>query len=147
MRRAGGFRLAGGNAEGQGAVETALVVLTVISMILFVMEMGRILLVQQFIGERARATARAAVVNSWTAAQVQNYLVYNSTSGSGAGYLGLLPSQVAYVTLGTPGAADYRVQVKVSGVPVLTWIPYIAGQYTLAPIVTTMPAQSLGAAN
>jgi hypothetical protein len=39
------------------------------------------------------------------------------------------------------------MQVKVSGVPVLTWIPYIAGQYTLPPIVVTTPVQSLGAVN
>lgn len=139
--------VAGRNEKGGGALETALVALTLISMILFIMEMGRILLIQQFIGERARSTARAAVVNNWTAPQAQNFLVYNSTSGNGVGYLGLLPSQVSYATLGTAGAADYRVRVKVSGVPVLTWIPYMAGQYTLAPIIATMPVQSLGAAN
>jgi Flp pilus assembly protein TadG len=147
MRKAGGKRVGGRNERGGGALETALVALTLISMILFIMEMGRILLMQQFIGERARATARAAVVNGWTAPQAQNYLVYNNTSGNGAGYLGLLPSQVSYATLGTSGTADYRVQVKVSGVPVFTWIPYIARQYTLAPIVATMPAQSFGATN
>ncbi|HEV2198751.1 MAG TPA: hypothetical protein VGR73_02950 [Bryobacteraceae bacterium] len=147
MKLAEGIKIAGDHERGGGALETALVVLTLISMILFIMEMGRILLVQQFIGERARATARAAVVNNWTAAQAQNYLVYNSISGTGVGYLGLIPSQVSYATRGSSGTADYRVQIKVSGVPVLTWIPYIAGQYTLAPIVATMPAQSLGAAN
>jgi hypothetical protein len=143
-------------------VEGALVMLTVLGMLIFIMDMGRILLIQQFVTERARITVRTAVVNNWDQNAVQNYLVYNSTvapgnggndfgNGAGdqkpAGYLGLLPSQVSYSALGTAGAADYRLQVTVSGVPAFTWIPYIAGTYALAPMVATMPAQSLGATN
>jgi hypothetical protein len=131
-------------------VETALVMITVLAMIIFAMDMGRILLLQQFISERARATVRSAVVNNWDATATKNYLVYNSATaptGNPPGYLGLLTSQVSYQVLGTSGAPDYRLQVKVTGVPVFTWIPYIAGQYTLAPVVATMPAQSLGATN
>ena len=112
--------------------------------------LGRILLIQQFITERARATVRSAVVNNWTSTATQNYLVYNSTtapSGGGAGFLGLQTSNVTYQTLGTSGNPDYMIQVKVSGVPAVTWIPYISGTYTLAPITATMPAQSLGATN
>ena len=136
--------------RGAGMVETVLVLLTVMGMTIFIMDMGRILLVQQYTSERARVTVRQAVVNNWTATQAQNYLVYNSTTapnGGGAGYMGLLTSQVTYQTLGTAGTPDYRLQVKVSGVPALTWIPYISGTYTLAPIIATMPAQSLGATN
>ncbi len=131
-------------------LETALVLLTVIGMLIFIMDMGRIMLLQQFIGERTRVTVRNAVVNSWTATQTANYLVYNNTTAptdGGTGYLGLLTSQVSYNALGTSGTPDYRLQVKVTGVPVWTWIPYIAGMYTLAPIVATMPAQVLGATN
>jgi hypothetical protein len=131
-------------------LETALVLLTVIGMLIFIMDMGRIMLLQQFIGERARVTVRNAVVNSWSATQTANYLVYNNITaptGGGTGYLGLLTSQVSYSALGSSGTPDYRLQVKVTGVPVWTWIPYIAGQYTLAPIVATMPAQTLGATN
>jgi hypothetical protein len=136
--------------RGQTMVESALVFIPLVSMIIFVMDMGRILLLQQYIGERARATVRIAVVNNWNATEVADYLVYNSTTappGGGPGFLGLLTSQVTYSTLGISGAADYRLQVKVSGVPVLTWIPYMANQYTLAPVVATMNAQSQGATN
>jgi Flp pilus assembly protein TadG len=136
--------------KGSSMLETALVLLTLLAMIIFIMDMGRILLVQQFLSERVRATARRAVVNNWDATATKNYLVYNTTTapaGGGPGYLGLLTSQVSYQTLGTSGNPDYRVQVKVSGVPALTWIPYIPGSYTLAPTTATMPAQSLGATN
>ena len=135
------------NQKGAAALEGTLVLLTLMGMIIFIMDMGRILLMQQFIAERARTTVRNAVVHNWDATSTKNFLCYNSTTaptGGGAGYLGLLPSQVSYQTLGTSGNADYRLQVKVTGVPVLTWIPYISGSYTLAPIIATMPAQSLG---
>jgi len=131
-------------------VESALVLLTLLAMIIFILDVGRLLLMQQFVAERARSTVRTAVVNSWDATATKNYLVYNNTTApqnGGAGYMGLLTSQVSYQALGTSGAADYRLQIKVSGVPALTWIPYIAGSYTLAPIIATMPAQSLGASN
>ena len=138
------------NQKGANILESALVLLTVLGMFLFIMDMGRILLIQQFITERARATVRSAVVNNWTAAATQNYLVYNSTTapnGGGAGFLGLQTSNVTYQTLGTSGTPDYMLQVKVSGVPAVTWIPYISKTYTLAPITAAMPAQSLGATN
>jgi len=111
-------------------------------------------MMEQYITARAQATARAAAVNNWTAANVQNYLVYNSISAPGAqgggstsGLMGLLTSQVSYATLGTSGTADYRLQVTVSGVPAFQWIPFIAGSYTLPKVVATIPAQSLGLTN
>ena len=138
------------NQKGANILESALVLLTIMGMFLFIMDMGRILLIQQFITERTRATVRNAAVNNWNAVAAQNYLVYNSTtapSGGGVGFLGLQTSNVSYQTVGTLGAPDYMIQVKVSGVPAVTWIPYIANTYTLAPITAAMPAQSLGATN
>ena len=141
-------RRARNGQKGSSMVEMALVLLTLLSMILFILDMGRILLIQQYITERARTTVRQAAVNNWSATSAQNYLVYNSTTapnGGGAGLLGLLTSQVTYQTLGTLDSS--RVQIKVSGVPALVFIPFISGTYTLAPIVATMPSQSLGATN
>ena len=135
------------NQKGAGMLETALVTLTLVGMIIFIVDIGRILLIQQFVTERTRVTVRNAVVNNWDATATKNFLVYNNTTapdGGGPGYLGLLTSQVSYTTLGTAGQPDYRLQVKVSGIPVLTWIPHIAGQFTLPPVTATMPAQSLG---
>jgi len=136
--------------KGAAMLETALVLMTVVGMIIFVLDMGRMLLTQQFITERARVTIRAAVVNNWTADATANFLCYNSTTAPGGdnttpGYLGLKPSYVSYQTLGTSTAPDYRLQLTVSGVPMLTWIPFISGSYSAAPITVTMPAQSLGA--
>jgi hypothetical protein len=135
-------------------VEGALVLLTVVSMILFVFDMGRMLLTQQFIAERTRVTARMAAVNNWNSTAVANYLCYNVTTTPElvggvlpSGFLGLVPSKVSYTTLGTAGAPDYRLKVTVSGVSVLTWIPYMSNNFTAAPVTATVPAQSLGATN
>ena len=90
------------------------------------------------------------MVNNWNVAAAQNYLVYNSTTapnGGGAGFLGLQTSNVTYQSVGTAGTSNYLLQVKVSGIPATTWIPFISGTYTLPPITATMPAQSLGATN
>ncbi|MCU1339770.1 MAG: TadE family protein [Bryobacterales bacterium] len=138
------------NQKGATFVETSLVLLTMLGMVIFIMDMGRILLMQQYITERARTTVRSAVVNDWTSTAAANYLVYNSTTapnGGGAGFIGLQTSQVSYQKLGIAGAPDYRVQIKVTNVPALVLTPYMAGTYTLAPIVATMPAQSLGSTN
>ena len=136
--------------KGAALVESTLVLLTIIGMIVFVMDMGRILLVQQFIVERAQATVRSAAVNNWTSAQVANFFCYdNATAPNGdsttPGYLGLLPSQVTFNTLGTSTASDYRLQVVVSGVPLWTWVPFMSGRYTAPTVTATYPAQSLGA--
>ena len=42
---------------------------------------------------------------------------------------------------------DARYQVTVHGVPLFTWVPYIAGQYTAPSVIATAPVQSLGATN
>lgn len=132
--------------KGANMVEMALVLLTLMGMILFVVDMGRILLTEQFITERTRTTLRQAVVNNWTTTQMQNVLCYNSTAaGTGPGYMGLITSNVTAAYLGSSSAPDYRLQIKVSGVTVSTWVPGMAGSYTLPTVTLTMPAESLGA--
>lgn len=136
--------------RGSAMVETALVLLTALAMILFIMDMGRVLLTEQFIAERARTAVRSAVVNSWDSTAVANYVVYGTTSGqqgSPAGLMGLTPSQVTYTTVADTGVGDGRYQVTVQGIPLFTWVPYIAGQYTTGPITATAPIQSQGASN
>jgi len=144
-------------------VETALVFIVVMSMILFIVDMGRILLIQQFIAERARVGVRNAVVNNWDATAVANFVVYGSPaapgsggdnehapgqgSGNPVGLLGLTTSQVTLTKVADSGIGDARYQVTIQGVSLFTWIPYIAGKYNAPPISATAPVQSLGATN
>jgi Flp pilus assembly protein TadG len=145
--------------RGAALVETALVLTTLLGMIVFIVDMGRILLIQQFIGERARVGVRSAVVNNWDASQVANYVVYGSPGSAQnsvgndqsntqqPGFLGLLPSQVTFTSYPDSGIGDARYQVTVQGVPLFTWIPFMAGQYNSPTVTATMPVQSLGATN
>lgn len=136
--------------RGSALVEGALVLLVLMMTLIFIIDMGRMLLIQQYITERTRLTTRKAVVNHWTGTQVKNYLVYGSADTAtltAPGRLGLLPSQVTYTALGTAGTPTYRLQMKVSGVPALLFIPKLAGRYTLPTMIATLPAQSLGATN
>jgi hypothetical protein len=128
-------------------VETVLILLLVLGMVIFVLDMGRLLLVQQFLTERSRATVRVAVVNNWSQTDVRNYFCFNSTSAPAGsndttlGLLGIQPSQVSYDTT----TMSCCVSVKVSGVKALLFIPQMAGTYTLAPITVSYPKQSMGA--
>ena len=135
--------------RGAAMIETALVLTVALSMILFIVDMGRILLTQQFISERARVAVRSAVVNNWNSDQVQNYVAYGSTSapsegGTTPGFMGLLPSEVTFNTVADSGIGDARYQVIVQGVPMFTWIPYIAGKYYAPAVTATAAVQSQG---
>ena len=136
--------------RGAVFVESALVLITLLSMILFIMDMGRILLLQQFITERARVGVRYSVVNNWDQTAVQNYVVYGSTTapqGGGPGFLGLRTSQVSFSTIADSGVGDARNQIIVSGFTFPVFIPWMYGTYTGPTITATAPTQSLGATN
>lgn len=138
--------------RGAALVETALVFTATVSMILFIVDMGRILLTQQFISERARVGVRNAVVNNWNATSVSNYVAYGTTTTppggtSAPGFLGLTANEVTLTTYADSGIGDARYTVTVSGVPLWTWIPYMAGRYTAPTIIATAPVQSQGATN
>lgn len=138
--------------RGQSLVESALVLLSLLVMILFVMDMGRVMLLGQYVTERARMAARAATVNNWTDRQVANYLVFGKTqmpddSAGKPGFLGLLTSQVSYTVLGSQRNGDLRVQVKVSGIQAVMFVPWMASRYTFPAVTVELPAQSLGATN
>ena len=137
--------------RGAALVETALVFTAALAMIVFIVDMGRILLTQQYISERAQAAVRSAVVNNWDATSVKNYVVYGSTtapgSGVAAGLMGLTTSEVTFNTIADSGIGGGRYQVIVQGVPMFTWIPYMAGRYTAPTVTATAPVQSQGATN
>jgi len=138
--------------RGAALLETALVFSVTLSMIVFIVNMGQILLTQQFISERARVGVRSAVVNNWNATAVANYVAYGTTTtpagGTGAsGLMGLMANEVRLTTYADSGIGDARYQVTVSGVPLFSWIPYMAGKYTAPTIIVTAPVQSGGATN
>lgn len=141
--------------RGAALLETALVFTVALSMIVFIVDMGRILLTQQFIAERARVGVRNAVVNNWDATAVANYVAYGSTTAptgtdqnsTPPGFLGLTPSEVTLTTYADSGIGDARYKVTVQGVQLFTFIPYIAGNYHAPAVTATAAVQSQGATN
>ncbi len=97
-----------------------------------------------------KSAVRSAVVNNWNSTSVKNYVVYGSTTapdGGGAGLMGLTTSEVAFNSIADSGIGDARYQVTISGGPLFTWIPYMAGRYTAPTVIATAPVQSQGATN
>jgi len=134
------------NQKGQTILESSLVFIAVISMLLFIVDMGRLLFLQQYFAERARAGARWAAVNTYDSTSIKNYVCYNSTTGSGTGLFGLSPSNVTVTPI--PNATTpTSIQVTISGFQTIRLIPYIAGTFTNPPVSAVAPAQSLGATN
>ncbi|MBL0156812.1 MAG: hypothetical protein IPP47_06865 [Bryobacterales bacterium] len=140
-------------------VESALVLMGLLMMVL-ILDMGRVLFLQQFITERARATARAAPVNDWDEWKVRGFFCYNnpdthftddddehSFHNTTPGLLGIKPLQVSYAVLGSSNTPNYRVRVTVSNVRALMFLPYYAKSFILPPVSFEFPAQSMGASN
>ena len=146
--------------KGQALVETALIFMAVLGTVVFILDIGHLTLMENFITERTREAARNAAVNNWTSSQVANYLVYNdpnstlgntnNVNGAQPGYMGLTTSEVTTTYEGTAGTPDYRVQVKVSGVSVFPiqlfneWGLIGTGSFSAPPVVVTVPMQSAG---
>jgi Flp pilus assembly protein TadG len=143
-----------GSCRGQSLVESTFVLLTLVAMIIFIVDMGRIMLSEEYLVERARAAARMAAVNNWAQADVANYVAYNSTTAPGGGgtstpgLMGVLPSNVTYsAPTGAAGDPSNYVTVSIHDVTAFANIPYMSGRYTLPTITVSLPAQSLGATN
>jgi Flp pilus assembly protein TadG len=135
--------------RGAAMLETALVVITFLCMVLFILDMGRILLFDQLLGERIRVAARSAAVRSYDAGDIENYLCYNSLNAPGGdrnspGFFGLKPAMVTVQRLGTPGKWDDRIRVTIQDYPVVTMIPGFSGSFKLKPVSATIPVASLG---
>ncbi|MEP6534062.1 MAG: hypothetical protein ABJF23_02000 [Bryobacteraceae bacterium] len=138
--------------KGSSLIESSFTFLITISLILFIMDVGRFLLTQQYVAERVRLVARLAVVNDWDAPSIQNYLCYGTITAPAGnpaprGLFGLTPSNVASVWRGTATSPDYRLQITVSGLPVLTFVPMMPNNLSIIPVTATAAAQSLGATN
>jgi hypothetical protein len=138
--------------KGAVLLEGSFVMLSAMAILMFTMEMGRLLFFQQYYNDRARAAARLAVVNDWTQAMTANYVCYNSTTAPAGGsatpgFLGVLPSHVTLSILGSAATHDARYRVRVAGIPMLVLLPWIRGTYTAPAAVATIPVESMGASD
>ena len=137
--------------KGQTLVESALVLVSLLAMLLFLLDTSRYLFLSQYLDERASATARLAAMRGWTQSDVQNYFCYNRIDEpAGArrrGWMGIEPRQVSLAAIGDPASPEYRIKVTVSKVPAVLFTPFLAGAHTLPEVSVETPAQSMGSRN
>lgn len=138
--------------SGSAMLESALVLLTFVCMLLFIFDMTRILLFEQYFAERVRAGARAAAVGAYDAAAIKNLVCYNSRTAPGGntntpGLFGLTPLYVTVQRSGTAGKWDDRIRVTIQNFPVSTAIPFFPATMKLPRVTATFPVASLGASN
>ena len=134
--------------RGSSLVEGTLVFLSLMAMILFVMDAGRLLFTMQYASERARAGARYATVHTYDADAIINYIVYNNPNMSGdpppVGLMGLTRDKVSVSRLNA-GMIKERIQIRISGLSMTFFTPPITGRFNVPPATVTIPVESLGA--
>ena len=136
--------------KGSAMLEAALITTPTLAMFVFILQMGMILATQQYYMERARAGARYATTvpyNSSDTTPIKNFVCFGSTtapSGATSGLFGLRTTMVTVDRLGTAGTWNDRIQVRISGYSMVSYIPWLSRTITGKTLVATVPTQSLG---
>jgi hypothetical protein len=125
--------------RGAAIVEAAL------TLPLFLVLMLALFLHQTFM-HQARTGARYGAIclgepATCNTADIKNVVLYNDTTGSGNGMMGLSPDAVQVERKGTAGGPDDRVVVTIRGYSFFTITPGWAGSHAGKPIVVTMPVE------
>lgn len=125
--------------RGAAVVEASLTLTLFILVIFTLFDLGYVMYVHQTLAERARAGARYGSLNPTDTTGMRNIALYYSTTGSGAGVLGLTSSNVSAVRAGAGTAAD-RVTVTISGFRFFAVWPGRTGNGL--PITVSMPVEN-----
>ena len=124
--------------RGSAMIEASFIFVVFFFLLIGIFDFGQFLFVHQALVQRARSSARAGVVKDYTTGQIRNLVLYDSTSGSGAGYFGLTSAMVVVSSLDF-NTDDSRVEVKVINYPYQILSPYIGGTYTGPNITIDVP--------
>jgi Flp pilus assembly protein TadG len=139
------MQLARRNNRERGAtlLESALLLLTFLTMVIGVLDFGQVLYLHQSLVERARSGARYGAINPTDSAGIQNMAVYNSSTvanGQTAMLAGLTTDMVNVQNPdnNTPNA---RVVVTISGYPMQFFTPGLATAFTGRSVMVAMTAE------
>ena len=125
--------------SGTALVETALS-LTLYTFIVFsLVDFGYVMYMHQTLASRAESAARYGSLNPTDTSGMQNYVLYNASTGSGSGLFGLTTSNVVATRSGYGTTAD-RVTVKVTNFRYPMISPGMSG--TGKDISVTMPVEN-----
>jgi Flp pilus assembly protein TadG len=128
--------------RGNAIIEATLTLSLFLTILFSLYDFGWVLFFHQTLVHQARTGARYAAVNPASLTSAKNLVVYNQTSGSGSGILGLQPSNVSVTRDGTAGAIDDRITVTISGYQYNMVTLGFAGSYTGKPITVSIPVEN-----
>jgi Flp pilus assembly protein TadG len=132
------FVSGGKRRAGTALVETALSLGLFTSIVFSLFDFGYVMYMHQTIASRMQDAGRYASLNPTDTTGTKNYVLYRSTTGSGAGLFGLQASNVAVARAGSGTSAD-RVTITVSGFAFRLIAPGQSG--TAKPIIVTTPVE------
>lgn len=117
--------------RGQALVESALVLIVVITTIIAILDFSQLMFTHQLLVERTRHALRWGMINKWdgTGDKIASMVMYGRpTGGTGPGVLGLTRANVRVVY--TPGTAnnpnDARLTVAIVNYDYRFFTPFIA---------------------
>lgn len=130
--------------RGQALVESALIMLIFLSFLIGTMDFGQFLFFHQSLVERARAAARYGAINPTDSTGTRNVAVYNmpAPANGASPILGGLTTAMVSVVSSDPSTPEARITVTITGYPFTILSPYIAGSYTVKPVVATMASEA-----
>jgi Flp pilus assembly protein TadG len=124
---------------GSSVVEAALTLGLYTTIVFSIFDYGFVMFMHQTVAYRVSAAARYGALNPTDTAGMQNYVLYNQSTGSGAGIFGITSSKVTANRVGTGTTAD-RVVVTVTGFHYPMVAPGLSGD--AKPISVTAPVEA-----
>ena len=127
--------------RGSALIEATLTLTLFLTFLFSLFDFGWVMFYHQTLVHQARTGARYGAVNPGDLTAVQNMVLYNQTTGSGSGILGLQASNVS-VGRSAAGTTNDRINVTVSGYKYVLITFGWAGSYTGKPITVTIPVEN-----
>ena len=131
------------NRRGATMVEAALTLSLLLFVVIGIVDIGTVLFTYQGLVQRAQAGVRYAVVNTYDAEKIRNVVASGSPDGGGS-ILGLDPEMVEVVIEDIDNQTT-RIVVAIGNYPVRLFTPFVAGSFTLPPILAVLTTESEGA--
>ena len=124
---------------GTALVEAALTLGLYTSIVFSIFDFGYVMYMHQTVANRVSVAARYGALNPTDTTGMKNYVLYNQSTGSGAGIFGITTSNVTASRVGSGTNAD-RVVVTVTSFRYPMISPGFAG--TSKPITVTIPVEA-----
>jgi Flp pilus assembly protein TadG len=124
---------------GAAFIEAALTLGLYCSIVFSIFDYGFVMYMHQAVANRVSAAARYGSLNPTDTTGIQNCVLYNQSTGSGAGIFGITSSNVTATRVGSGTIAD-RVVVTVTGFHYPMIAPGMSGN--AKPITVTTPVEA-----